>query len=88
MEEFSKSELCQRELNKYQKIYGEVPPPWVFSPKSHPYSINWRMGAGETFIMVWSLWMNANIKTKIDQIKYFKKYKPPPRWLGNVADSI
>ena len=32
--------------------YGTVPPPWVLY-NEHPYSICWRMGGGESHMMLW-----------------------------------
>lgn len=68
--------------------YGDVPPPWIFAPDSHPYSIQWRMGGGETHIMVFSKWFDDNCKSELERITYFKKYPAPPRWLGWMADAI
>ena len=76
------------QVKKSIEKHGDVPPPWVFRPNSHPYSIGWRMGAGETYIMVYSSWLNENCTSKEELIKFFKKYPAPPRWLGNVANTI
>jgi hypothetical protein len=88
MGKYSDTEWYQAELKKYIEKYGDVPPPWVFSPNSHPYSISWRMGAGETYIIVFSEWYGDGYKSEHERISYFKKYPPPPRWLGWMAEAI
>ena len=82
------SEWIENQVKENIAKYGDVPPPWVFRPNSHPWSIQWRMGAGETYCMVYASWLNKNCNTLEDQIKFFKKYPPPPRWLGDVACTI
>lgn len=88
MGQYSEKEWYKRELNKYLKEYGEVPPPWIFDLHIHPYSIGWRMGGGETFMMVFCEWFPVVRKTERERLDYFKKYNPPPRWLGFVARSV
>ncbi|WP_370678773.1 hypothetical protein [Comamonas sp. GB3 AK4-5] len=42
-------------IEQLTATHGSVPPPWaVFNV--HPYSIGWRMGAGESHLMLWSAW--------------------------------
>lgn len=88
MNEFETSELYAKELKKIIDKFGDVPPPWIYSPTSHPYSIQWRMGAGETYMMIYSTWLNNNLNNKEELIEFFKKYPAPPRWLGTIANTI
>ncbi len=81
-------EAIQKIVKKYVAKYGDVPPPWVFRPNSHPYSTQWRMGAGETYCMVYWSWLNENLKSESELIEFFKKYPAPPRWLGSMANTI
>ncbi len=76
------------EIKRYLLIDGDVPPPWIYSPDSHPLSIQWRMGGGEGFLMVFSHWFQECLRDENDRIVYFKKYPPPPRWLQWLADAI
>lgn len=78
----------QKELSKYLNDQGEIAPPWVFSAMSHPYSIQWRMGAGESYLMIYTTWFEKQFETEAARVGFFKRYPPPPRWLGWVADSI
>src|SRR5687768_2985829 len=88
MGKYSEEEWYKASRAKHIEKYGDVPPPWVFDPNSHPYSIRWRMGGGETFIMVFSEWFDTEYKSEQQRITYFKKYPAPPRWLGWMADVI
>ncbi|WBX78070.1 hypothetical protein PG911_07390 [Tenacibaculum ovolyticum] len=80
--------FIKNETKKYTSQYGEVPPKWIFRPESHPYSIGWRQGSGETFSEVYYIWFERNLVTEKERIKYFLKYSPPPRWLATVIEDI
>ena len=88
MGQYSKEEwyIKERELNISK--YGEVPPHWVVFPNSHPYSSRWRMGKGETFVMVFSTWLEDNYEEEEAKVAFFLKYPPPPRWLAVTASYI
>lgn len=88
MSEFEKSDFYANELKRNIDKYGDVPPPWIFRPNSHPFSIQWRMGAGESYMMLYYTWLKNNINSKDELILFFKKYPAPPRWLGNMANTI
>ena len=68
--------------------YGAVPPPWAYAPDSHPYSLRWRMGDGETLIMVFSEWWEGEQMEFDARVEYFRKWPPPPRWLPWMADVL
>ena len=88
MTPYKREDWFKREVKKYTDQYSDVPPRWVFDPKSHPYSIQWRMGGGETFIMVLDGWAEDELKAETERIDYLKKYPPPPRWLAWAAEFI
>lgn len=76
------------EIKKYVSESGEVLPHWIYRPNSHPYSIGWRMGSGESFNDVFYTWFEENLITEENRIEYFLKHSPPPRWLAMVIDNI
>ena len=78
----------KKEIDRYLSELGEVPPHWVFRPDSHPYSIGWRMGDGESFVEVFYTWFEEYLTTENERINYFLKHDPPPRWLASVIESI
>ena len=70
--------------------HGAVPPPWFMFPNSHPFDIIWRMGPGESHVMVFGAWWDQQ-KTKLDEsarIEYFRRWPPPPRWLTWMIDVV
>lgn len=68
--------------------YGDFPPPWVYVENSHPYSIGWRMGDGESHLMAFGEWWAQENKTLDQRIQYFRKWPPPPRWCAWMAEVI
>ena len=88
MTQFDAAQWYQAALQKYLDQYGDVPPPWIYSENSHPYSIQWRMGGGEDFMTIfWKWWQEQNFSEE-ESIAYFKKYSPPSRWLGWTCEAI
>ena len=70
--------------------HGAVPPPWFMFPNTHPYDIGWRMGDGETHVLVFASWWEAQ-KDRLDEaqrIEYFRQWPPPPRWLKWMIDVV
>src|SRR5262245_44600201 len=70
--------------------HGAVPPPWFIFPDTHPYSICWRMGAGESHVMVFNAWWNRQKDglCEMQRIDYFRRWPPPPRWLPWMIDVL
>ena|GEM_PF-1027808 len=65
---------------EYIDQHDDVPAPWIICPTFHPYSIGWRMGRGESFMMVWGEWWEQMKLDFDERLAYFRKYPPPPRW--------
>ena len=68
--------------------FGYMPAPWVYQPNCHPYSIGWRMGGGESYMMCIFQWLrlqNWSIEEKAD---FFKKQEVPPAWLLWVYEAL
>lgn len=60
--------------------YGDVPPPWVYEPNSHPYSMCWRMGGGETHNMILNEWLDQKAFNFDDRLTFLQKHPAPARW--------
>lgn len=75
-------------IAKMLEQYGDFPPPWIYASNSHPVSMGWRMGDGETFIMAFWRWWKKEAKSFNEKVAYFLKWPPPPRWCGWVAETI
>jgi hypothetical protein len=70
--------------------HGAVPPPWILFPDTHPYDICWRMGAGESHVMVFGAWWEREMAplAEPERIAYFRRWPPPPRWLTWMMDAL
>ena len=66
--------------DEYLEKYGDVPPPWVYAPNTHPYSLGWRMGGGESHLMVLGEWLEEKELDFNERLEYLQKYPPSPRW--------
>jgi hypothetical protein len=75
------------EIERLVAEYGTVPPPWVVY-NEHPYSICWRMGGGESHIMVWWEWWPQQGFTGDQKIAYLRRWPPPPCWLAFLIEAI
>ena len=90
MAPISESEWIENRIAELLAEHGAIPPPWFIFPDTHPYSIFWRMGAGESHVMVFGVWWNQQ-KHNLDEsqrVDYFRKWPPPPRWLTWMMDVI
>ena len=58
-------EILARLLADEIRTHGSVRPPWVAFPGVHPFDIAWRMGAGETHMMLWSRWIEGRSATEV-----------------------
>lgn len=62
----------------------QPPPPWVKYPEIPRYSIGWRMGDGEEFLLDWWSW-SETLDTN-ERVEYFRQYKPlPVEWLDWIS---
>jgi hypothetical protein len=77
----------RQEIDALTTQHGAVPPPW-FMYHTHPHSICWRMGGGETHMMVWSTWWPQQQFTEPQKIDYFRKWPPPHCWLAFMIEAI
>ncbi len=86
----SKDKWIEEQIAALLAKYGSVPPPWFMFPDTHPYDVGWRMGAGESHLIVFGAWWQE-AKQKFDEtqrIDYFRRWPPPPRWLTWMMDVI
>ena len=63
-----------------------LPPPWIAYPEMERYSIGWRMGFGEYYIIRWGAWFRA--LTETEKKTYQELFPEPVTWKGywNNAD--
>ncbi|KFY73770.1 hypothetical protein V499_06161 [Pseudogymnoascus sp. VKM F-103] len=70
--------------------HGTVPPPYIKHPNIHPLEIFWRMGSGESYIMVYGAWWERQkpLMDETQKIEYFRQFPPPPLWLIWMIDLL
>lgn len=63
---------------------SQLLPPWLKYPEIPRYSIGWREGTGEEYLLDWWTWFeDLDTNTRIE---YFRQYKPLPMdWLDWIA---
>ncbi len=81
-------ELFMKLRDEQIEKFGDVPPPWVCYPNYHPYSMGWRMGSGETHIMVLNDWLDEQNFNYEERLNYLKKYPAPPRWYARIISFL
>ena len=77
----------KEEIDKLIGEYSTVPPPWVMY-NEHPLSLCWRMGGGESHIVLWGKWWSQQNLTEDQKIAYFRKMPPPHCWLKFLIGAI
>jgi hypothetical protein len=77
-------QLRDEQLEKF----GDVSPPWICCSNYHPYSMGWRMGTGETHIMVLNEWLDEKKFNFDERLNYLKKYPAPPRWYAWIISFL
>jgi hypothetical protein len=61
-------------------------PPWVRYPDIERFSIGWRMGYGESYVMLWGSW--AEGRSHDELVAYLREFAPIPAnfsdWAGGL----
>ncbi|MBR6770593.1 MAG: NADAR family protein [Lachnospiraceae bacterium] len=68
-------------MNKNQKFLA---PPWIAYPHFERYSLGWRMGEGEAYVMTWSEWYDS--LNEKEQNEYQLLFPEPITWQGYWQD--
>lgn len=68
--------------HQLKKLKGKkiLPPPWIAHPDMERYSIEWRMGGGESYIEEWGKWYKS--LDELEQKEYQELFPEPITWLG------
>ncbi len=64
----------------YNELSDLLPPPWIQYPEIERYSIGWRMGYGEGFLMEW--WPFYGGLSNRGKKRYQELYPEPDEWNG------
>ena len=77
----------QGEIDALVARHGAGPPPWVVYDE-HPFSICWRMGGGESHLMVWWAWWERQELNEEQKVTYFRRWPPPYCWLAFLIAAV
>ena len=58
--------------------HGDLPPPWVKYPEYDRYTIGWRMGAGEGYLMAWDTFLETLDHSFDTRLSYLRRHAPAP----------
>ncbi|TKD12401.1 hypothetical protein [Polyangium fumosum] len=84
-EEAEDQALLERELRAQGRT--SPLPPWLRYPAIPRYSIHWRMGNGESYLMAW--WQWAKGRSAEEKTAYFRQFAPTPvEWVDWVGMQI
>lgn len=67
--------------------HGSVRPPWIRLPGVHPFDIAWRMGAGETHLLLWSAWApDHDVSARLAVLRGYGAI--PVDWASWAAEAV
>jgi hypothetical protein len=80
--------LLRKSIAAELSQHGTLLPPWLKYPDVHRYSIFWRMGVGESYIIMFRAW--AKGRSREAWIAYLQPYVPLPLpwvdWAAALVD--
>jgi hypothetical protein len=76
---------CRARLGDYLDARGDLAPPWERFPTYERYTIGWRMGAGEDWMGLWSVFLEELPADRESRVAYLKRHAPAPVcWADSV----
>lgn len=78
-------EHARRELPERLDDNGDLPPPWVAFPTYERYTIGWRMGAGESYLCLWHVFLEGLAQDRETRLAFLKRHPAAPiDWADSV----
>jgi hypothetical protein len=68
------------QITRMIKTKEQMEPPWIAFPDIPSGSIGWRMGGGESFLMIWDRWYRK--LSKDIRLQYQANHPEPTDWEG------
>ncbi len=82
-------ESCRSRLRDHLDPYGDLAPPWERFPDYERYTIGWRMGAGEGWLGMWSVFLEQLASDTETRIAYLRRHPPAPvSWADAVHNAL
>jgi hypothetical protein len=73
-------------LPAHLDAHGDLAPPWERYPDYERYCIGWRMGAGEDWMCLWSVFLEQLPEDRETRLAYLRRHPPAPvSWADSVA---
>jgi len=70
---------------EYLDANGDLAPPWERFPDYERYTIGWRMGPGEDWLGLWSVFLDKLGTDPAARLAYLRRHAPAPvTWAGRV----
>lgn len=78
-------ESARSRISEHLDKHGDIAPPWEKFPTYERYSLGWRMGGGEDWISLWSVYLEDLGRSYSVRLAYLKRHRPAPvTWASNV----
>lgn len=72
-------------LQEHLDAHGDLAPPWERFPDYEHHTIGWRMGHGETWLGMWSVFLDQLAPDLETRIAYLRRHAPAPfTWADSV----
>ncbi|WP_437595990.1 hypothetical protein WMF28_25730 [Sorangium sp. So ce590] len=82
-------ESCRSRLREHLDPQGDLPPPWERFPDYERHTLGWRMGAGEDWMGLWSVFLEQLAPDPESRIAYLRRHPPAPiSWADAVHDVL
>ncbi|WP_437677877.1 hypothetical protein [Sorangium sp. So ce131] len=82
-------ESCRSRLGEHLDAHGDLAPPWERFPDYERHTIGWRMGAGEDWLGLWSVFLEQLPPDPEARIAYLRRHPPAPiSWADAVHDVL
>lgn len=66
------------QLPEYLDGNGDLAPPWARFPNQDNYSIFWRMGSGEDWMLMWRVFLDGLAPDFATRLAYLRRHPPAP----------
>ena len=73
------------EMEAQRDEVGDLAPPWAAYPEIERFSMGWRMGHGESWIVLWHLFLEDLATDRETRLAYLQRHTPIPySWAENA----
>lgn len=82
-------ESYRARLREHLDSHGDIAPPWERFPDYERHTLGWRMGAGEDWMGLWTVFLDQLPPDPETRIAYLRRHPPAPiSWADAVYDVL